>query len=187
MAYFVVNVRNSRGKVTSRATHIMESKSASTPGIGAAVVPVGILALALGGGPKLTLCGQAAGRHVGVFDPSEVSCRECKRRWQLRTQTISSSGRTTSTASRRDTSSREGNVSSIKAEAPESKSGTTAQDRLAEETGAIAIWVVAANISAGDKERYKKGWNALTEDDRQRYRGMARACIVAYNHIGRSK
>ena len=156
MAYFVVNVRNSRGKVTSRATHIMESKSASTPGIGAAVVPVGICCLALGGGPKLTLCGQAAGRHVGAFVPSEVSCRECKRRWQLRTQTILVLG--VQHPPLHVAIHLRARVMSlqVKAEAPESKSGTTAQDRLAEETGAIAIWVVAANISAGDKERYRE-------------------------------
>jgi hypothetical protein len=32
---------------------------------------------------KTTLCGLTASRYVNVFTPSEASCRECKRRWQL--------------------------------------------------------------------------------------------------------
>lgn len=32
---------------------------------------------------KSTLCGLAATRYVDVFDPSEASCRECRKRWQL--------------------------------------------------------------------------------------------------------
>jgi hypothetical protein len=74
--YYVVNARNSRGGVTSRATHIMKSGSASTPGmVSAAVVGYG----------KQTLCGQWAGRYVDVFQPSEASCRECRKRWQVAT------------------------------------------------------------------------------------------------------
>ncbi|HEX2744928.1 MAG TPA: hypothetical protein VHN16_11065 [Streptosporangiaceae bacterium] len=35
------------------------------------------------GGPT-TLCGLRAGRRVHVFGPEEASCRECRKRWQLR-------------------------------------------------------------------------------------------------------
>lgn len=35
------------------------------------------------GGVKSTLCGLWAGRHVEVFKPSEASCRECRKRYQL--------------------------------------------------------------------------------------------------------
>ncbi|GEM_PF-6264058 len=76
MPYYVVNARNSRGGITSRATHIMKSGNASTPGIVSAVVV---------GYGKQTLCGQWAGRYVDVFQPSEASCRECRKRWQLAT------------------------------------------------------------------------------------------------------
>lgn len=31
-----------------------------------------------------TLCGLRAGRRVNVFTPEEASCRECRKRWQLR-------------------------------------------------------------------------------------------------------
>lgn len=74
MPYYVVNARNSRGGVTSRATHIMKSGSATTPGVVSAVVA---------GYGKQTLCGQSAARYVSVFQPSEASCRECRKRWQL--------------------------------------------------------------------------------------------------------
>lgn len=55
MPYHVVNARNSRGGVTSRATHIMKSGSASTRGM--------VSAIAIGYG-KQTLCGQWAGRAM---------------------------------------------------------------------------------------------------------------------------
>jgi hypothetical protein len=32
----------------------------------------------------VTLCGLRAGRRVDVFAPGEASCRECRKRWQLR-------------------------------------------------------------------------------------------------------
>jgi hypothetical protein len=33
---------------------------------------------------SVTLCGLRAGRRVDVFTPDEASCRECRKRWQLR-------------------------------------------------------------------------------------------------------
>ncbi len=68
MSYYVVNV--GRG----RATHIMKSGSAYVPGLVNSVVA---------GYVKSTLCGLTASRYVNVFTPSEASCRECKKRWQL--------------------------------------------------------------------------------------------------------
>lgn len=81
MGYYVVNVRNSRGGATSRATHIMQSGSPDTPGVASAVVVGGVLGW--GSGTKSTLCGLWAGRHVEVFQPAEASCRECRKRYQL--------------------------------------------------------------------------------------------------------
>jgi len=81
MGYYVVNAMNSRGKVTSRATHIMHSSSADTPGFPSALTD-GTL-LAAGRGPKSTLCGLLAGRHVDVFQPAEAACPECRKRYQL--------------------------------------------------------------------------------------------------------
>ena len=81
--YYVVNARNSRGDVTSRATHIMLSRSPNTPGVGSALFWDGILGW--GAGTKSTLCGLWAGRHVNIFSPAEVTCRECRRRWEIAT------------------------------------------------------------------------------------------------------
>lgn len=74
--YYVVNA--GRG----RSTHIMKSKSPSTPD---PLSPEGIVAQLLwcGGNAKSTLCGLQATRYVDVFSPAEASCRECRRRWQL--------------------------------------------------------------------------------------------------------
>ncbi len=68
MPYYVVNV--GRG----RATHIMKSSSASIPGMASQVIT---------GYAKSNFCGLTASRYVSVFTPSEASCRECKKRWQL--------------------------------------------------------------------------------------------------------
>jgi hypothetical protein len=75
MPYYVVNA--GRG----RSTHIMKSKSPSTPN---PLSPGSIAAQLLwfGGNPKFTLCGLQATRYVDVFSPSEASCRECRKRWQ---------------------------------------------------------------------------------------------------------
>ncbi len=81
MGYYVVNVMNSRGKVTSRATHIMQGRSPDTPGFSSALTS-GTL-LAAGRGPRSALCGLLAGRHVDVFQPAEASCTECRKRYQL--------------------------------------------------------------------------------------------------------
>jgi hypothetical protein len=54
---------------------------------------------------------------------------------------------------------------------------------LAQEAGALAIWVVEQNIPVGDHDRYSAGWAILTDDQRNRYRNMARACIVAADQI----
>jgi hypothetical protein len=35
--------------------------------------------------PFQTLCGLPAGPNVDVFEPQEVSCRECRRRWERAT------------------------------------------------------------------------------------------------------
>jgi hypothetical protein len=74
--YYVVNA--GRG----RSTHIMKSKSPSTPN---PLSPGSIAAQLLwfGGNPKYTLCGLQATRYVNVFEPGEASCRECRKRWQL--------------------------------------------------------------------------------------------------------
>ncbi len=68
MPYYVVNA--GRG----RSTHIMKSSSSYTPGMVSSVVT---------GFVKVTLCGLQATRYVDVFQPSEASCRECKKRWQI--------------------------------------------------------------------------------------------------------
>jgi hypothetical protein len=69
--YYVVNVGRGRS-----ATHIMRSKSASTPrGIATQL-------LGFGSNEKLTLCGLTATRHVNIFQPAQASCRECKARWR---------------------------------------------------------------------------------------------------------
>jgi hypothetical protein len=83
MPYYVVNA--GRG----RSTHIMKSKSPSIPGVGtflfSNIVGFG------GGTVKYTLCGLSATRYVNVFTPSEASCRECRKRWQLEsTQAVNS-------------------------------------------------------------------------------------------------
>lgn len=66
--YYVVNT--GRGNRRSQTLHLMKSWSSSTPS--------GLIA-----GAKSTLCGKVATRSVNVFQPSEVTCRECKRRWQI--------------------------------------------------------------------------------------------------------
>lgn len=84
MTYYVVNTGRIRlgGAVTSRGTHIMWSKTPSTPDPGS----LGGIAAQLtwfGGNAKTTLCGLPALRNVSdVFTPAEVSCRECRKRWQ---------------------------------------------------------------------------------------------------------
>ncbi len=76
MPYYVVNAGRGRS-----STHIMKSTSPSIPGLGTFVVSN---VVAFGGGTtKETLCGLTATRYVNVFTPSEASCRECKKRWQL--------------------------------------------------------------------------------------------------------
>lgn len=75
MPYYVVNA--GRG----RSTHVMKSKSSSIPGVGTFLISN---IVGFGGGTvKYTLCGLAATRYVSVFSPSEASCRECRKRWQL--------------------------------------------------------------------------------------------------------
>ena len=85
MPYYVVNTGRIRlgGAATSRGTHIMWSKTPSTPDPGS---PEGIAAQLIwfGGNAKTTLCGLPALRNVSdVFTPGEASCRECRKRWQL--------------------------------------------------------------------------------------------------------
>lgn len=63
-----------------------------------------------------------------------------------------------------------------------SKAGTKAED-VAEEAGAMSIWVVNANLSTRDKSKLFAAWNGLTEDERDRYHRMARACITASEHV----
>lgn len=77
MPYYVVNA--GRG----RSTHIMESSSPGTPNPASLEGMVAEL-LWFGGKAKSTLCGLQASRHVDVFAPAEASCRECKKRWQLK-------------------------------------------------------------------------------------------------------
>lgn len=76
MPYYVVNAGRGRS-----STHIMKSTSSSIPGLGTFVVSN--VAGFGGGTTKQTLCGLTATRYVNVFTPSEASCRECKKRWQL--------------------------------------------------------------------------------------------------------
>jgi hypothetical protein len=74
--FFVVNT--GRG----RATHVMLSKTSSTPN----PLSLGGIAAQLiwfGGNAKSTLCGLAATRYVSVFTPDEASCRECRRHYAL--------------------------------------------------------------------------------------------------------
>src|SRR5437879_13868772 len=66
---------------SSRATHIMYSQTASTPdpmSPGSIVVQLAWF----GGNAKRTLCGLRATRYVDAFTAREVSCRECRRRWE---------------------------------------------------------------------------------------------------------
>lgn len=76
MPYYVVNA--GRG----RSTHIMKSRSASTPN---PLSPGSVAAQLLwfGGNSKDTLCGLQATRYVDVFTPEEANCRECRRRFQI--------------------------------------------------------------------------------------------------------
>jgi hypothetical protein len=67
MPYYVVNA--GRG----RSTHISQE-------------PVRGLTVTLLAGSSSTLCGLPATRQVDVFTPAEVSCRECRRRWELAVQ-----------------------------------------------------------------------------------------------------
>lgn len=72
--YYVVNVGRDRS-----TTHIVK-----TPAKGSLTEfweNLGRLAMA--GGPRRTLCGLPAARTVDVFEPTEASCRECRKRWQL--------------------------------------------------------------------------------------------------------
>lgn len=79
MPYYAVNA--GRG----RSTHIMKSKNLSIPGVGKFLISN---IVGFGGGTvKYTLCGLAATRYVSVFTPSEASCRECRKRWQLEVPT----------------------------------------------------------------------------------------------------
>jgi hypothetical protein len=77
--FYVVNA--GRFGSTSRATHIMQSSSPSTPNPRS---PGGVISQLLwfGGNAKTTLCGLQATRHVDAFQPAEASCRECRRRWE---------------------------------------------------------------------------------------------------------
>lgn len=68
MPHYVVNT--GRG----RSTHIMKSMTSGVPSFANTVIT---------GYTKSTLCGLTASRYVNVFTPSEASCRECKKRWQL--------------------------------------------------------------------------------------------------------
>ena len=77
--YYVVNGGRFGG--TSRATHIMYSSSPSTPDP-RSVEGIITQFLWFGGSAKHTLCGLPATRHVDAFTPDEVSCRECRRRWE---------------------------------------------------------------------------------------------------------
>jgi hypothetical protein len=84
MPYYVVNA--GRGQ----STHIMKSKSPSIPGMGTFLISN---IVGFGGGTvKDTLCGLAASRYVSMFTPSEASCRECRKRWQLEVSTATVGG-----------------------------------------------------------------------------------------------
>lgn len=78
--FYVVNA----GWGSSRATHIMRSKSAYIPN--ANPRDLGNIALSVVTGyvptAKSTLCGLPAGRYVNAFAPGEAGCRECRRRWE---------------------------------------------------------------------------------------------------------
>lgn len=69
MPYYVVNAGRGRA-----STHIMKSGGTWVPGLASQVIT---------GAVKATLCGLTATRYVNVFTPSEASCRECRKRWQL--------------------------------------------------------------------------------------------------------
>lgn len=56
-------------------------------------------------------------------------------------------------------------------------------DDFAEEAGATGIWVVDASVPTRDKSKLFAAWNGLTDDERDRYRRMARACITASEHV----
>lgn len=56
----------------STVLHLMWSRSPGTPSYVSAYLLLGAV--------KTTLCGKHATRHVEVFEPREVTCRECKRR-----------------------------------------------------------------------------------------------------------
>jgi hypothetical protein len=45
----------------------------------------GLLSLIVGNQMSYALCGRRASRQIDVFEPSEATCRECKRRWELAT------------------------------------------------------------------------------------------------------
>jgi len=82
MNYYVVNLRTGVSR-HGQGTHIMKGNTASVPSIGSDIADI-VIGSSFAGG-KRTMCGRSPGRGVDVFGPGEVSCRECKRRWQLET------------------------------------------------------------------------------------------------------
>jgi hypothetical protein len=64
----------------------MKSNTPATPDPGSLGSIAAQLLIGSGGNAKTTLCGLPALRNVSdVFTPAEVSCRECRKRWQQET------------------------------------------------------------------------------------------------------
>lgn len=74
MPYYVVNAGSGRS-----STHIMNSARTRAPGLAGQVIT---------GAVKVTLCGLTATRYVNVLNPSEASCRECRKRWRLQVNAV---------------------------------------------------------------------------------------------------
>jgi hypothetical protein len=77
--YYVVNAAG-RGR---ESTHIVNANR-RTPYHSNPWHPGNLIMQLTTAGRTVTLCGLWAGRRVDVFAPDEASCRECRKRWQLR-------------------------------------------------------------------------------------------------------
>jgi hypothetical protein len=122
---------------------------------------------------QYTLCGRLVSRNIDIFQPSEATCRDCKRRWQLaQSRFVNGNVSRPRSTSRVAAPARSNNLPIA-----------TTTDNLAREAGAVAIWVVTANVSTQNQQALFSGWNSLAESERESYRRMARACIKAVEHI----
>jgi hypothetical protein len=137
-----------------------------------------LLNIALGQ-DQYTLCGRLATRHIDIFKPSEATCRECKRRWQLAQPRPAPK----TTMPVRPSIIKRGSPTSSSpvTPSPTQPSSVSAVEAGAIEAGALAIWAMTAKALNGkvEKKEIIAGWRALSASEQDRYRQMAKACIRA--------